>query len=286
MCSFSFEIFPPRKDESIKNLNTILDDLGQLSPNFISVTFGAGGSVNSKNTLETATLIQDQYKFPSIVHLPCIHANKDKITTILKQCKERKLEKILALRGDVCNSVEKSKDFSYASDLISFIQEEGGFEIYAACYPEKHNEAKNFIEDIHHLKIKVNSGTNKLITQLFYDNETFYTFKQNCALANINIPIYAGIMPITNKRQVLKISQLCGAKIPPKFTKILEKYENNTLALEDAGIAYAIDQIVDLITSGVDGIHLYTMNKSKAAIKIYEAVKHLLKEELCVEKQS
>ncbi|HEF7339729.1 TPA: methylenetetrahydrofolate reductase, partial [Campylobacter jejuni] len=165
-------------------------------------------------------------------------------------------------------------------DLISFIKKQEDFEIYAACYPEKHNESKNFIEDIHHLKTKVNAGTDKLITQLFYDNEDFYTFKQNCALAGIDIPIYAGIMPITNKRQVLKISQLCGAKIPPKFVKILEKYENNTLALEDAGIAYACDQIVDLITSGVDGIHLYTMNKSKAAIKIYEAVKYLLKEEL------
>ncbi|RQD69320.1 methylenetetrahydrofolate reductase [NAD(P)H] [Campylobacter hepaticus] len=277
MCSFSFEIFPPRKDENIKNLDAILDDLGQLSPNFISVTFGAGGSINSKNTLETASLIQEKYKIPSIVHLPCIHSSKEKITQILQQCKDRQLNKILALRGDVCNNLEKSKDFSYASDLISFIQKYKDFEIYAACYPEKHNESKNFIEDIHYLKNKVDLGTNKLITQLFYDNNFFYTFKQNCALANINIPIYAGIMPITNKRQVLKITQLCGSKIPPKFTKILEKYENNALALEDAGIAYAIDQIIDLITSGVDGIHLYTMNKSRAAIKIYEAIKYLIK---------
>ncbi|MCZ0772149.1 methylenetetrahydrofolate reductase [NAD(P)H] [Campylobacter hepaticus] len=277
MCSFSFEIFPPRKDENIKNLDAILDDLGQLSPNFISVTFGAGRSINSKNTLETASLIQEKYKIPSIVHLPCIHSSKEKITQILQQCKDRQLNKILALRGDVCNNLEKSKDFSYASDLISFIQKYKDFEIYAACYPEKHNESKNFIEDIHYLKNKVDLGTNKLITQLFYDNDFFYTFKQNCALANINIPIYAGIMPITNKRQVLKITQLCGSKIPAKFTKILEKYENNALALEDAGIAYAIDQIIDLITSGVDGIHLYTMNKSRAAIKIYEAIKYLIK---------
>lgn len=280
MCSFSFEIFPPRRDETIANLNAILDDLGQLSPDFISVTFGAAGTTNSQNTLAIASLIQEKYKIPSIVHLPCIHSSKEKITHILQKCKEKKLNKILALRGDVCENLEKSKDFSYASDLVTFIKEQGEFEIYAACYPEKHNESKNFIEDIHHLKTKVNAGTNKLITQLFYDNEDFYSFKQNCALAGIDIPIYAGIMPITNKRQVLKISQLCGAKIPPKFTKILEKYENNTLALEDAGIAYAIDQIVDLITSGVDGIHLYTMNKSKAAIKIYETIKHLLKEEL------
>lgn len=286
MCSFSFEVFPPRRDETIKNLDAILENLGRLSPNFISVTFGAGGSINSQNTLEVASLIQEKYQIPSVVHLPCIHSSKEKITTILKECKQRGLNKILALRGDVCEGTEKSKDFSYASDLISFIKEQESFEIYAACYPEKHNESKNFIEDIHHLKTKVNAGTDKLITQLFYDNEDFYSFKQNCALTGIDKPIYTGIMPITNKRQVLKISQLCGAKIPPKFVKILEKYENNALALEDAGIAYACDQIVDLITSGVDGIHLYTMNKSKAAIKIYEAVKYLLKEEAETKNQS
>lgn len=276
MCSFSFEVFPPRRNESIENLSEILDDLQALKPNFISVTFGAGGSVNSKHTLEVASFIQEKYKIKSIVHLPCIHTNKEKISQILKECKEKKLHSILALRGDVCEGVEKSSDFSYASDLISFIKTQGDFEIYAACYPEKHNEASDFISDIHHLKHKVECGTDKLITQLFYNNEDFYIFKQNCALAGIKIPIYAGIMPITNKKQVLKITSLCGAKIPPKFAKILERYENN--ALEDAGIAYAIDQIVDLIANGVDGIHLYTMNKSKAATKIYEAVKYLLGE--------
>ncbi|HEG3131266.1 TPA: methylenetetrahydrofolate reductase, partial [Campylobacter jejuni] len=181
MCNFSFEVFPPRKDENIKNLHAILDDLGQLSPNFISVTFGAGGSINSQNTLEVASLIQEEYQIPSIVHLPCIHSSKEKITQILQKCKEKNLNQILALRGDICENLEKSKDFSYASDLISFIKKQEYFEIYAACYPEKHNESKNFIEDIHHLKTKVNAGTDKLITQLFYDNEDFYTFKQNCA---------------------------------------------------------------------------------------------------------
>lgn len=275
--TFSFEVFPPRRDESIKNLAEILEELKALNPNFISVTFGAGGSVNSKHTLEVANLVQNTHKIPSIVHLPCIHLSKQKALEILKECKEKKLFNILALRGDVVEGAKKSEDFSYASDLISLIKKQGGFKIYAACYPEKHNEAKSLVEDIEHLKIKVDCGVDKLITQMFFDNEDFYKFQEYCALKDIKVPILAGIMPIINQKQILKISSLCGAKIPPKFMKILEKYENNPRALEDAGIAYAIDQIVDLIASGVSGIHLYTMNKSKAAIKIYEATSYLLK---------
>ncbi|MCH5323459.1 MAG: methylenetetrahydrofolate reductase [NAD(P)H] [Helicobacter sp.] len=275
--TFSFEVFPPRRDESIKNLAEILEELKALNPNFISVTFGAGGSVNSKHTLEVANLVQNTHKIPSIVHLPCIHLSKQKALEILKECKEKKLFNILALRGDVVEGAKKSEDFSYASDLISLIKKQGGFKIYAACYPEKHNEAKSLVEDIEHLKIKVDCGVDKLITQMFFDNEDFYKFQEYCVLKDIKVPILAGIMPIINQKQILKISSLCGAKIPPKFMKILEKYENNPRALEDAGIAYAIDQIVDLIASGVSGIHLYTMNKSKAAIKIYEATSYLLK---------
>ena len=275
--TFSFEVFPPRRDESIKNLAEILEELKALNPNFISVTFGAGGSVNSKHTLEVANLVQNTHKIPSIVHLPCIHLSKQKALEILKECKEKKLFNILALRGDVVEGAKKSEDFSYASDLISLIKKQGGFKIYAACYPEKHNETKSLVEDIEHLKIKVDCGVDKLITQMFFDNEDFYKFQEYCVLKDIKVPILAGIMPIINQKQILKISSLCGAKIPPKFMKILEKYENNPRALEDAGIAYAIDQIVDLIASGVSGIHLYTMNKSKAAIKIYEATSYLLK---------
>ncbi|MCH5335870.1 MAG: methylenetetrahydrofolate reductase [NAD(P)H] [Campylobacter sp.] len=276
--TFSFEIFPPRRDENIKNLAEILEELKALNPNFISVTFGAGGSVNSKHTLEVANLVQNTHKIPSIVHLPCIHLSQEKALEILRECKEKKLFNILALRGDVVEGAKKSEDFSYASDLISLIKKQGEFKIYAACYPEKHNEAKTLVEDIEHLKIKVDCGVDKLITQMFFDNEDFYKFKEYCALKDIKIPILAGIMPIINQKQILKISSLCGAKIPPKFMKILEKYENNPRALEDAGIAYAIDQIVDLIASGVSGIHLYTMNKSKAAKRIYEATSYLLKQ--------
>jgi len=273
--SFSFELFPPRKDDDITSIYRCLDELKDLKPDFISVTFGAGGSANSKNTLDIASLIQDKYNIKSIVHLPCIHLDKIQISEILNECQRRKLKDILALRGDLIEGKTKSKDFNYASDLIDFIKQNGGFNIYAACYPEKHGESKDFVEDIHNLKIKVNSGVDKLLTQLFFDNQDFYNFKEKCALAQIQTPICAGIMPITNKRQVLKITSLCGAKIPLKFQKILEKWGDNPQALEDAGIAYAIDQIVDLLTNDVAGIHLYIMNKSKVTEKIYKAVKSL-----------
>lgn len=274
--SFSFELFPPRKDDGIDKIYRALDELSTLKPDFISVTYGAGGSANSKATLDIASLVKDRYELPSIVHLPCIHQSKESILKILNECKARKLNNILALRGDIVEGKAVSEDFKFASDLIAFIKKQGDFKIYAACYPEKHIAAKSFVEDIHNLKIKVDSGTDTLLTQLFFDNSDFYRFKEACEIARIDIPIFAGIMPVANKRQVLKITNICGAKIPPKFAKILQKYENNDTAMKDAGIAYAIEQIVDLLTSGVKGIHIYTMNNSYIARRIYEAVHSLL----------
>lgn len=273
--SFSFEIFPPRKDDGIDKIYHTLEDLSPMQPDFISVTFGAGGSANSKSTLDIASLVKDKYQVSSIVHLPCIHQSKEQILGILNECKKRNLKKILALRGDIVEGKPVSKDFRFASDLVRLIKENGDFEVYAACYPEKHNEAKSLVEDIRHLKIKVDSGVSTLLTQLFFNNEDFYRFKEACELANINVPICAGIMPVANKRQILKITSLCGAKIPPKFAKILQKYENNDEAMVNAGIAYAIDQIVDLLTNDVAGIHLYTMNNAYIAKRIYEAVHSL-----------
>ncbi len=274
--SFSFEIFPPRKDDGIEKIYTTLAELAPLHPNFISVTFGAGGSANSKGTLDIASLVKDKYEVPSIVHLPCIHQSKEQILGILAECKKRNLKKILALRGDIVEGKPVSKDFEFASDLVRFIKENGDFEVFAACYPEKHNEAKSVVEDIHNLKTKVDSGVSTLLTQLFFSNDDFYRFKEACELAKISVPIYAGIMPVANKRQVLKITSISGAKIPPKFAKILQKYENNDEAMINAGIAYAIDQIVDLLTNDVAGIHLYTMNNAYIARRIYEAVHSLL----------
>lgn len=273
--SLSFEIFPPRKDGDLSTIVSTLEELKGLKPSFISVTFGAGGSANSQNTLDIARLVQEKYQTPSIVHLPCIHLSKEQVAGILSKCKELGLSKILALRGDIVEGKPISKDFKFASDLIEFIKTQGDFDIYAAAYPEKHSEAKDFVEDIRHLKEKVQAGASTLLTQLFFDNEDFYKFKEKCDIAGISVPIFAGIMPVTNTRQVLKITQMCGAKIPPKFAKILQKYENNARAMADASLAYAVDQIVDLLTNDVAGVHLYTMNKPEIAKKIYAATHSL-----------
>lgn len=273
--SFSFEIFPPRKSDSIDKIYKVLEELKDLNPDFISVTFGAGGSANSSNTLELASLVQEKYHTQSIVHLPCIHLNKSDIKFILDECKKKKLSKILALKGDYIEGNQLSKDFRYASDLIEYIKQNGDFEIYAACYPEKHKEASSFAQDIRNLKIKVDAGASTLLSQLFFDNSDFYRFQEACDIIGIKAKICAGIMPIANKRQILKITSMCGAKIPKKFQQILHKYENNDKAMVDAGIAYAIEQIVDLLTNGVDGIHIYTMNNSYIARRIYEATHSL-----------
>jgi methylenetetrahydrofolate reductase (NADPH) len=186
------------------------------------------------------------------------------------------IKNILALRGDINPDFEPKDDFKYASDLISFIKENGDFNIIGACYPEGHIECPTIIEDIRNLKKKVDAGASQLITQLFFDNDYFYSFRERTAIAGINVPIEAGIMPVVNKKQIERIVSLCGVKLPRKFLSIMERYENHPDAMRDAGIAYAIDQIVDLIAQGVDGIHLYTMNNPYIAYRIHEAINSLL----------
>ena len=184
---------------------------------------------------------------------------------------------ILALRGDERDDLEKV-DFEHAVDLISYIKGKYGdkVNIIAACYPEGHIEAHNIVDDVKHLKEKVDAGASQLITQLFFNNNSFYRFKERCDLVDIKVPILAGIVPVANKKQIERIVTLCGVELPAKFTKIMSKYEDNPEALRDAGIAYAIDQIVDLITQGIDGIHLYTMNNPYIATRIHEAIKNLI----------
>lgn len=201
---------------------------------------------------------------------------RDDLELMIEELKRLRIENILALRGDLPEGEYERGDFEHASDLISFIKERGDFNIIAACYPEGHVDSKNKVEDIKNLKIKVDAGCDQLISQLFFDNNYFYAFKERCELAGIDVPIEAGIMPVTNKKQIENMTSLCGVELPEKFTKMMEKYEDNPLAMRDAGIAYAIDQIVDLITQGVDGIHLYTMNNPYIAKRIYEAIHNLI----------
>jgi methylenetetrahydrofolate reductase (NADPH) len=247
-----------------------------LAPDFISVTYGAGGSENNVETLKIASAVKNTYGIESVAHLPCINLTKGDVLKMLDELKMAGVENILALRGDINPDFTPKEDFKYASDLISFIKENGDFNMIGACYPEGHRESKNIVEDIRHLKTKVDAGADHLISQLFFDNSYFYSFLERAAIVGIKVPIEAGIMPVVNSKQIERMVTLCGAKLPKKFLSIMERYENKPEAMRDAGIAYAIDQIVDLLTYGVDGIHLYTMNNPYIAHRIYEATHSLL----------
>ncbi|WP_295078555.1 methylenetetrahydrofolate reductase [NAD(P)H] [Ruminococcus sp.] len=272
---FSFEVFPPKKTSPVEVIYDTLDELNGLRPDFISVTFGAGGSGNSRYALEIASRIKESGITP-MLHLPCINFTRAEIDAALEEAQERGIENILALRGDINPDIPPVNEFSYASDLINYIKNKGSFDIAGACYPECHPDAENLIEDITNLRKKVDAGADHLITQLFFDNDSFYEFREKAAIAGINVPIEAGIMPVVNKNQIERMVTTCGASLPKKFVRIMTKYEHSPEALQDAGIAYAVDQIVDLVASGVDGIHLYTMNKPYVARKISEAVSGII----------
>lgn len=272
---YSFEVFPPKKTSPVEVIYDTLDELNGLNPDFISVTFGAGGSGNSRYALDIASRIKASGITP-MLHLPCINFTKAEIDAALSEAQERGIENILALRGDINPDIPPVDEFRHASDLINYIKTKGDFDIAGACYPECHPDADNIIDDITNLRKKVDAGADHLITQLFFDNDSFYEFREKAAIAGINVPIEAGIMPVVNKNQIERMVTTCGASLPKKFVRIMTRYEHSPEALCDAGIAYAVDQIVDLVASGVDGIHLYTMNKPYVARKISEAVSGIL----------
>ena len=276
MTIFSLEIVPPKPDADESVIYDTLDELTDIHPDFISVTYGAGGGNNGCKTIQIASDIKNRYGVESVAHLPCIDLTKEQARGILDSMQEHGIENILALRGDCADGSSGSGDFRHASELISFISENYDFNIIAACYPEIHPESRNAVEDMKWLKHKVDCGADHLISQLFLDNGYFYDFYEKARIAGINVPVEAGIMPVTNKRQIERMVKLCGVELPKKFVRILEKYEHNETALREAGIAYAIDQIIDLVADDVDGIHLYTMNNPYVAHRIYEAVQSLI----------
>jgi len=261
----SFEIFPPKKEAELNNIDATLKTLAQLHPDFISVTFGAGGSCADNKTVELAKKIKRDYDIEPLVHLTCISNSKEEIRQILRQMEDAGLKNVLALRGDVNPNVTVKDDFRYASELVAFIKEQGDFHVSGACYPEVHLEAKDAISDIRNLKKKVDAGVGHLTSQLFFDNNKFYDFLTKVRIAGIDTPVEAGIMPVTNKAQIKRMVTMCGASLPDKFERILEKYGENKEALFDAGMVYAVNQIVELISYGVDGIHIYTMNNPVVA---------------------
>lgn len=274
---FSFEIFPPKRDSAVDTIWSTLAQLEGLGPDFISVTYGAGGGGGKSYTAQIAGAIRKRHGITPLAHLTCVNSTKEEVLENLAALREEGVENILALRGDRLPGVEPKTDFLHASDLISFIREQGGFSLSGACYPEVHTEAPDPVTDIRNLKRKVDAGAEHLVSQLFFDNAAFYAFVERARIAGITVPIEAGIMPVVNAKQILRMVSLCGASLPQKFTRMISRYEQNPAALRDAGIAYAIDQIVDLIAQGVEGIHLYTMNDPDVARRISQAVENLRK---------
>ena len=265
---FSCEVFPPKRDMPVDSIYTTLDGLQDIRPDFISVTFGAGGSQVNQTTHEIASIIQNRYHIPAMAHLTCVAAGRAEVDQLLAQLKGDGVENVLALRGDVNPDIPPKTDFAHASDLVAYIHARGDFGVSAACYPEGHLESPDLVSDIRHLKEKVDAGAQHLVSQLFFDNEDFFRFLERARIAGINVPIEAGIMPVLSQNSIRRMVSMCGASMPRKLTRILAKYGDHPEALREAGIAYAIDQISDLIAGGVDGIHLYTMNNPDVARQI------------------
>ena len=273
---FSFEIFPPKVTSPISTIYKTLEELKDLKPDFISVTYGAGGSLTNNRTTELSSVVKEKYGVESVAHLTCISSTKEEIDIILDDLKMKGVENILALRGDIPVGQDPKGEFNYAYELISHIKNRGDFNILGACYPEGHVKGRDFNEDMLHLKLKEEMGATQFISQLFLDNNYFYNMLEQKEKLGIKSPIQAGIMPVVNKNQIERIASLCGAHIPEKFIKMMNKYEHDKDALREAGIAYAVEQIVDLVSSGVDGIHLYTMNNAYVARRIHENINTII----------
>ena len=272
----SFEIFPPKKDDELENIDPTLEILSDLKPDYISVTFGAGGHANNSKTIALAKRIKEVYHTEPVVHLTGLCYDKEEIDLFAKEIQNAGVENILALRGDINPNVPQKDVFPHASDLIAYLKESYDFCIAGACYPEIHPESKDRVEEMKNLKKKVDAGAEVLLSQLFFSNKTFYEFTEICRIAGMDVPITPGIMPALNAAQINRMVTMCGATLPHSFQKIIERFGNNKDALFDAGMSYALSQIIDLLANDVDGIHLYTMNNPVVAKKICEGVKNIV----------
>lgn len=273
--SISFEIFPPKKDGAFDTVFETLDALGKLNPDFISVTYGAGGS-RSGETIQIASYIQNKLGIDAMAHVTCVGSRKEQLLKVCEALKENHIEHILALRGDRPRDMSDeqflSRDFAHASDMMSFIREHTDLHMAGACYPEKHFEAFSMESDLNNLRKKQEAGAEFFISQLFFDNDFYYSFLEKAAKKGITVPICAGIMPITSAKQIGTTITLAGSSVPKALADIIATYGDNPEEMRKAGIDYAIRQIRDLQENGVGDIHIYTMNKPKMATEIMNAI--------------
>lgn len=277
--SLSFEVFPPKKKEGLESIKNTAISLTRLKPDFISVTFGAGGTTKGY-TAEIAEAIEENGT-TSLAHLTCVRSTKEALEYTINDLKKRNIKNVLALRGDFPKDAVTGENvfpsgFVHASDLVKLLKDEGMC-VGGACYPEGHPESKSREADIEALKYKVDAGVDFLTTQMFFDNDMLYSFLYRLQSAGIHVPVLAGIMPITNANQVSRMVDLSNAYIPRKLLAICDRFRDSPEAMMQAGIAYATDQIIDLISNGVRGIHIYTMNKPEIAQAIIKNVDEIIK---------
>ena len=274
--TLSFEVFPPKKAETFEAVRSAAKEISELQPSFISVTYGAGGST-AGYTAELATEIQNQNHVTVLPHLTCVGCSKEQVDAMIQNYQENDIHNIMVLRGDQPTSGPIHTDFAHANDLIAYIKERSDLCIGGACYPEGHVESYNKKEDLKYLKEKVEAGCDFLTTQMFFDNNIFYNFLYRAREAGIMVPILAGIMPITNAKQLGRSVALSGTNVPERFKAIVDCFKDNPEAMKQAGIVYAADQIIDLIANGVTHIHVYSMNKPDVAQGILMNLSEILK---------
>ncbi len=274
--TLSFEVFPPKTDDLYESVEKATNEIAALKPDFMSVTYGAGGGTSRYTTAIASNLLKRQVV--SLAHLTCVNATKENIKERVEDLKEHHIENILALRGDLPQGVEDTSgwEFRHADALVREIREYGDFCIGGACYPEKHPEASNIAEDIANIKKKVDAGCSFLTTQMFFDNSIFYNYMYKLREAGIGVPVVAGIMPVTNAKQMKRILKLSQAFLPRRFVTLLDKFSDNPAAMKQAGIAYATDQIIDLLANGINAIHIYTMNKPDVAARIQNNLSEII----------
>ncbi len=273
--TLSFEVFPPKTEDKYETVEEAAKRIAQLSPDFMSVTYGAGGGT-SRYTVDIASALNNEYHVPTLAHLTCVSSTKEQVCHVLEELKDRGIENVLALRGDIPREGRVAYDYQYASQLIDEIKRSGDFCIGAACYPEGHVESANKAEDIAHLKEKVEAGCDFVTTQMFFDNNILYNYLYRIRERGITVPVVAGIMPVTSASQIRRICQMSGTYLPSRFKAIVDRFGDHPAAMNQAGIAYATEQIIDLIANGVNGIHVYSMNKPDVAARIQESLSEIL----------
>lgn len=274
--TLSFEVFPPKTSDLYEKVEAAALDIAKLKPDYMSVTYGAGGGT-SEYTVAIARDIERAYNVPTLAHLTCVSSSKETVHTQLKKLRNEGIENILALRGDIPKEGKHPTDYKYASELIEEIVEFGGFCIGGACYPEGHIESKSLESDIINIGKKVEAGCSFLTTQMFFNNDILYSYIDNLHRKGIFVPIVAGIMPITNARQIMRSCELSGTILPKRFIRIAERYGDNPAAMKQAGIAYATEQIIDLFASGIKNVHVYSMNKPDVAAEIQRNLSEIIK---------